>query len=146
LEAASLWVFLRAFGSSMNPVNLVVAFGLAGVMAAIPITPGGLGVVEAVLTPTLVGFGVPARTATIGVLAWRFVQFWLPIPLGGVAYLSLRFGALGRQHRLGTVRDLAHETGKAATRRVWDDQTGEYRWVVGSATPVDRSQPPDEPI
>ena len=73
LEAASLWVFLRAFGSSMNPVNLVVAFGLAGVMAAIPITPGGLGVVEAVLTPTLVGFGVPARTATIGVLAWRFV-------------------------------------------------------------------------
>lgn len=63
-----------------------------------------------------------------------------------MAYLSLRFGALGRQHRLGTVRDLAHETGKAATRRVWDDQTGEYRWVVGSATPVDRSQPPDEPI
>jgi len=60
--------------------------------------------------------------------------------------LEPRFGALGRQHRLGTVRDLAHETGKAATRRVWDDQTGEYRWVVGSATPVDRSQPPDEPI
>jgi uncharacterized protein (TIRG00374 family) len=146
LEAASLWVFLRAFGSSMNPVNLVVAFGLAGVMAAIPITPGGLGVVEAVLTPTLVGFGVPARTATIGVLCWRFVQFWLPIPLGGVAYLSLRFGALGRQHRLGTVRDLAQETGRAATRRVWDDQTGEYRWVAGAPAGPARAEPPDEPI
>jgi hypothetical protein len=53
---------------------------------------------------------------------------------------------MGRRRRLTAVRDLAHETGKAATRRVWDDQTGEYRWVVGSATPVDRSQPPDEPI
>lgn len=146
LEAAALWVFLRAFGSSVNPVNLVVAFGLAGVLAAIPITPGGLGVVEAALTPTLVGFGVPVRTATIAVLCWRFVQFWLPIPLGGIAYLSLRFGELGRQKRLGTVRDLAQETGRAATRRVWDDQTGEYRWVVGPSTSTPRVQPPDEPI
>jgi uncharacterized protein (TIRG00374 family) len=146
LEAASLWVFLRAFGSSMNPVNLVVAFGLAGVLAAIPITPGGLGVVEAVLTPTLVGFGVPVRTATIAVLCWRFVQFWLPIPLGGIAYLSLRFGALGRQKRMGTVRDLAQETGRAATRRVWDDQTGEYRWVARAPAGTTHSEPPDEPI
>lgn len=146
LEAAALWVFLRAFGSSVSPVNLVVAFGLAGVLAAIPITPGGLGVVEAALAPTLVGFGVPVRTATIAVLCWRFVQFWLPIPLGGLAYLSLRFGELGRQKRLGTVRDLAQETGRAATRRVWDDQTGEYRWVVGSSTPAAHIQPPDEPI
>lgn len=138
LEAASLWVFLRAFGTSLNPVNLVVAFGLAGVLAAIPITPGGLGVVETALTSTLIGFGVPAGTATIAVLCWRFVQFWLPIPLGGLAYLSLKMGTLGRQRRLGTVRDLAHETGQAASRRVWDDETGEYRWVASqSATPTD---------
>jgi uncharacterized protein (TIRG00374 family) len=139
LDAAALWVFIRAFGTTVNPVNLLVAFGLANVLAAIPITPGGLGVVETVLAPTLVGFGVPARTATISVLVWRFVQFWLPIPLGGLAYLSLRFGTLGRQRKLGTVRDLAHETGQAASRRVWDDETGEYRWVpstdTGAATP-----------
>jgi uncharacterized membrane protein YbhN (UPF0104 family) len=34
----------------MNPINLVVAYGVAGVLAAIPITPGGLGVVETALT------------------------------------------------------------------------------------------------
>lgn len=140
LEAAALWVFLRAFGASVNPINLLVAFGLAGVLAAIPITPGGLGVVEAALAPTLVGFGVAANTATIGVLCWRFVQFWLPIPLGGLAYASLKLGTLGRQSRLGTVRDLAMETGQAASRRIWDDQTGEYRWVAAplrnSGTPA----------
>ena len=143
LDAASLWVFLRAFGEFLNPVNLVVAYGLAGVLAAIPITPGGLGLVEAALTPTLVGFGVPARTATIAVLCWRFVQFWLPIPLGGIAYLSLRFGTLGRTRKLGSVRDLAQQTGRVATRRVWDDQTGEYRWVADGSAP---DTIPDEPI
>lgn len=140
LEAASLWVFLRAFGSSVNPINLVVAYGLAGVLAAIPITPGGLGVVEAALAPTLVGFGVPARTATIAVLCWRFVQFWLPIPFGGAAYLSLRFGVLGRNKRVASVREMASVTGRAASRRVWDDQIGEYRWV-----PITSSDNPGSP-
>ena len=143
LEAASLWVFLRAFGASVSPINLVVAFGLAGVLAAIPITPGGLGVVEAALAPTLVGFGVPANTAAIGVLCWRFVQFWMPIPLGGLAYLSLKLGTLGRQRRLGTVRALAMETGQAASRRVWDDSTGQYRWVDASQ-PYRREDQPDD--
>ena len=129
LDASALWVFLRAFGASVNPVYLMVAFGLAGVLAAIPITPGGLGLVEAALAPTLVGFGVPANTATIGVLCWRAVQFWMPIPLGGIAYLSLKLGSLGRHRQLSTVRALAQETGHAANRRVWDEETGEYRWV-----------------
>jgi len=47
-------------------VGLLVAFGLANVLAAIPITPGGLGVVEAVLTSTLVGFGTPSAVAILG--------------------------------------------------------------------------------
>jgi uncharacterized membrane protein YbhN (UPF0104 family) len=40
----------------------------------------------------LTGFGVAGGTATAGVLCWRLVNFWLPIPFGGVAYLSLRLG------------------------------------------------------
>ena len=63
----------------------------------IPITPGGLGVVEGVLIPTLVGFHVPLGIATLGVLSYRLVNFWLPIPVGGAAYLSLRFGRRARQ-------------------------------------------------
>lgn len=130
LDAAALWVFLRAFGESLNPVNLIVAFGVAGVLAAIPVTPGGLGVVETVLPSLLVGFGTPVATAGIAVLGWRLVQFWLPIPLGGLSYASLKIGGRGRRRRLGAVRDLAHQAGEAATKRVWDDATGEYRLVA----------------
>lgn len=94
LDAASLWVFVAAFGHGAgrfpNPDGLVVAYGLANVMAAIPVTPGGLGVVEGVLTPALAGFGTTKAVAILGVLSWRFVNFWLPIPAGGLTYLSLR--------------------------------------------------------
>ena len=58
-DAASLWVFLFAFGHATFPVYLLVAYGLANILAAIPVTPGGLGVVEVTLTAALVGFGVP---------------------------------------------------------------------------------------
>ncbi len=99
LDVASLWVFLFAFGHVVNPLDLLVAYGLANVLAAIPVTPSGLGVVEAVLISTLVGFHVPPGIATLAVLSWRMINFWLPIPVGGAAYLSLRFGPRARRRR-----------------------------------------------
>lgn len=90
LDAASLEVFVGAFGHWVNPDGLLVAYGLANVLAAIPLTPGGLGVVEAAITTLLVGFGTDRGVATLGVVMWRLFQFWAPIPLGGLAYLSLQ--------------------------------------------------------
>jgi uncharacterized protein (TIRG00374 family) len=90
LDAASLWVFVAAYGYRVSIVGLLVAFGLANVLAAIPLTPGGLGVVEAVLTSTLVGFGTPSAVAILGVATYRLLNFWLPIPLGALAYVSLK--------------------------------------------------------
>jgi len=99
LDAACLWVFLLAFGHTVLPIDLLVAYGLANILAALPITPGGLGVVEFFLSGALVGFGVPASIAYIAVISWRLVNFWLPIPLGGLSYLSLRL-ANRRRHRI----------------------------------------------
>jgi uncharacterized protein (TIRG00374 family) len=103
LDATSLWVFLFAFGAHVSPIDLLVAYGLANVLAVIPITPGGLGVVELTVVSVLTGFGVAGGAATAGVLCWRLVNFWLPIPFGGVAYLSLRFG---RSHLDARATDL----------------------------------------
>jgi uncharacterized protein (TIRG00374 family) len=91
LDAACLWVFLWSFGAVVSPIDLLVAYGLANVLAAIPLTPAGLGVVEGVLITTLVGFGVPHSQAILGVLSYRLVNFWIPIPLGGLAYASLQW-------------------------------------------------------
>ena len=60
LDAASLWVFVAAFSHFISPVDLLIAYGLANILAAIPITPGGLGVVEFVLVSMLAGFGLTA--------------------------------------------------------------------------------------
>jgi len=91
LDATCLWVFLWSFGAVVSPIDLLVAYGLANVLAAIPITPAGLGIIEGVLITTLVGFGVPHSQAILAVLAYRLVNFWIPIPLGGAAYASLQW-------------------------------------------------------
>jgi uncharacterized protein (TIRG00374 family) len=91
LDAASLWVFVAAFSHFISPVDLLMAYGLANILAAIPITPGGLGVVEFVLVSMITGFGPSTAAALSGVLAYRAVNFWLPIPFGGAAYASLEF-------------------------------------------------------
>jgi uncharacterized protein (TIRG00374 family) len=96
LDAASLYVFLVAFGHIENPDGLLVAYGLAFVLAALPVTPGGLGVVEGVLVPSLVGFGATRGVAIVAVIGYRLVNFWLPIPVGAGAYLSLRAGGSQR--------------------------------------------------
>jgi len=90
LDAAALWVFVLAYGYRLGLDGLIVSFGLANVVAALPLTPGGLGLVEGVLVPTIVGFGAPRGIAVLGVVSYRLVNFWLPIPVAALAYLSLR--------------------------------------------------------
>ena len=80
-----LWVMLLAFCASQ-------------LLAQVPITPGGLGVVEAGLTGFLVLIGVPASAAAVAVLAYRLVSYWLALPLGGAAWLWHR-----RKVRAGAV-------------------------------------------
>jgi uncharacterized protein (TIRG00374 family) len=90
LDAASLWCFVAAFGRFVNPVEIFAAYGIANVAGALPITPAGLGVVDSVAPLLLVSFGVTRSVATLGVLGWRLVNFWLPIPAGAIAYATLK--------------------------------------------------------
>jgi uncharacterized protein (TIRG00374 family) len=90
LDAASLWCFVAAFGSLVNPVELFAAYGIANVAGALPVSPGGLGIIDSAAPLLLVGFGVTRSVATLGVLGWRMVNFWLPIPTGAAAYVSLK--------------------------------------------------------
>lgn len=112
LDAASLWVFLLAFGPATDIDGLIVAFGLANVFAVVPITPGGIGIVEGIYIPTLVGFGLTRANATLGVLSYRVAQYWFPILLGGLLYLTLRVGhwSLRRREQLKKLRELVAET------------------------------------
>jgi len=92
LDAACLYCFLAAFGAYVNPFELFAAWGIANVLAVIPITPGGLGFVESVAITLITSFGPTKSVSTLAVLGWRLVNFWLPIPVGAGAYTSLRLG------------------------------------------------------
>lgn len=92
-DAASLWVCLAAFGTLVNPGGLITTYAVVSLMAMLPITPGGLGIVEGVAVPMLASFGTPHQVALLGVLAWRLFGFWLPIPVAAVSYSGLRFSS-----------------------------------------------------
>jgi uncharacterized protein (TIRG00374 family) len=126
LDAASLWVFVAAFGFRVPVDGLIVSYGIANVLAAIPITPSGLGVVEAVLSSMLVGFGAPRGVAILGVISYRLINFWLPIPLGGLSALSLRVGReASREARREELRSVAEQAMKEAEdRRAWAARHG----------------------
>lgn len=90
LDAASLWAFVASLGKIVDPVELFAAYGIANVLAVIPIFPGGLGIIDSVAPVLLVSSGVTRNLATLAVIGWRFVNFWLPIPVGAASYISLR--------------------------------------------------------
>jgi uncharacterized protein (TIRG00374 family) len=77
---------------------LAVAYAAANIASAIPLTPGGLGVIEVTLVAVTVGFGAPRATAVLAVLGYRIVEFWLPLIPGAIAYIRLRLrpGADGK--------------------------------------------------
>lgn len=134
LDLMALWLFLRAFGGHVSIDGLLVAFGLANVLASIPITPGGLGIVEGVYIPTLVGFGVPVATATVGVLAYRVAQYWLPILMGALSYASLKVGAGSPM----TMEQSRLERLQAATKTAAEVRESQASWIERNA-PRDRT-------
>jgi uncharacterized membrane protein YbhN (UPF0104 family) len=77
---------LYAVQAKPDPALVLLAYVTASFLGMIPLTPGGLGFVEAGLTGTLVLAGVDAGAAAAATLAYRLVSFWLPIPFGGLAY------------------------------------------------------------
>jgi uncharacterized protein (TIRG00374 family) len=81
---------LRAVGSSASPSLVLLAYATAAVIALIPITPGGLGIVEAGLSGMLVLAGVSAADALIATLGYRLASYWLPLPTGFIAFVLFR--------------------------------------------------------
>lgn len=77
---------LRATGSQPRPSLILVAYAAAGIVGMIPITPGGLGIVEASLTGLLVLAEVNSSQAVLATLTYRLASYWLPLCAGPVAY------------------------------------------------------------
>jgi uncharacterized protein (TIRG00374 family) len=62
-----------------NPALVLLAFVAAAVLRMLPITPGGLGPVEAALIPLLAVGGLEKSGAVLATLAYRMASLWLPL-------------------------------------------------------------------
>ena len=96
-DFGTLLATIRATGAKPAPSLVLLAYAVAGLLALIPITPGGLGIVEAGLSALLILAGVPGGDAVVATLAYRIISYWLPIVVGPFAYMAfrLRYGRPG---------------------------------------------------
>lgn len=91
-DAACLAFGLAAIGATPALPSILVAYAAAQVVAYLPITPGGLGLVEGSLTLVLATRGTAAGGILAGVLLYRGISYWATLPAGVAGYLNLRRG------------------------------------------------------
>jgi uncharacterized membrane protein YbhN (UPF0104 family) len=86
LDCGCLVCCFLAVGASVPWKGLLLAYGAGQLAANLPITPGGLGVVEGSLTIALVAYGGVEFTTVAAVLLYRIISFWGFLPVGWAAW------------------------------------------------------------
>ena len=85
-----LWASFHAFGVHVPLAVVVQGFFLGMVANLFPFAPAGVGAVDAGMIGAFVLFGIPEDTVFPAVLIYRLIAFWMPIPVGVVAFFQLR--------------------------------------------------------
>jgi uncharacterized protein (TIRG00374 family) len=96
LDYVCLLAMVRATGAHAEWALVLLAFAVAGVIGLVPITPGGLGIVEASLSGLLILAGMNAGDALLATLAYRLASYWLPLVASPFAYGLFRW-QIGRR-------------------------------------------------
>jgi uncharacterized protein (TIRG00374 family) len=95
LDCGCLAISFVAVGVAVPWHGLLLAYGAGQLAVNLPVTPGGLGVVEGSLTIALVAFGGAEASTVAAVLLYRIISFWGELPVGwsiwaGYAWRSRR--------------------------------------------------------
>jgi uncharacterized protein (TIRG00374 family) len=96
LDCSCLAMAFLAVGVAVPWKGLLLASGAGQLAANLPITPGGLGVVEGSLTIAIVAYGGAESSTVVAVLLYRVVSFWLALPCGWGTWAWLAW--TGRRH------------------------------------------------
>ena len=97
-DLGCLLLAFLAVHSSIPWGGLLLAYGAAQLAANLPITPGGLGVVEGSLTIGLIAYGGAEAASVAAVLVYRVLSFWTPLLLGWA--VAARVALADRRQRL----------------------------------------------
>jgi uncharacterized protein (TIRG00374 family) len=100
LDCGCLVLSFAALGVGVPWRGLLLAYGAGQLAANLPITPGGLGVVEGSLVIALVAYGGAETSTVAAVFLYRLMSFWGELPFGWVAWAWL-----ARSHRRAAMAD-----------------------------------------
>jgi uncharacterized protein (TIRG00374 family) len=89
LDCSCLVFSYLAVGAGVPWRGLLLAYGAGQLAANLPVTPGGLGVVEGSLVIALVAFGGGQVSTVAAVLLYRIVSFWGYLPVGWLVWAGL---------------------------------------------------------
>ena len=84
LQVLLMWSCLIALQVDVTIGAVLAAYAVERMLTLVPITPGGVGVVETAATAVLVGFGADPVGAAAGVILFRIFSYLIEIPLGAV--------------------------------------------------------------
>jgi len=93
LDCGCLAVCFLTVGVGIPWHGLLLAYGAGQLAANLPVTPGGLGVVEGSLTIALVAFGGAETSTVAAVLLYRIMSFWGELPVGWVIWAGFAWRA-----------------------------------------------------
>ncbi|GAB3851455.1 flippase-like domain-containing protein [Dactylosporangium cerinum] len=79
-----------AFGIDVSLIGLATVYLTVQLVRQVPISPGGIGVVEVALLAGLVSAGAGHDAAAAAMLVYRLLSCWIIIPLGALTYATLR--------------------------------------------------------
>lgn len=90
IDILTLYYLFLAFKYPIYPGILITTYAIGVLFTLISITPGGIGVVEAVMVFVLTNLSVPVELSTIVVFAFRIINYWIPFGAGFVAFRSFQ--------------------------------------------------------
>jgi len=104
-DVAVLAVAFPALNASPPWTGLLLAYCAGQIAASVPVTPGGIGVVEGSITLALVAFGGAETIMLAAVLLYRLIAYWSCIPAGAVAWVALRLTSRAPAQAPAAVQD-----------------------------------------
>jgi uncharacterized protein (TIRG00374 family) len=88
LQVVLMWMCLVVFVPGIAFTAVVAAYAVERLLTLVPLTPGGVGVVETAATAVLAAFGVDPAAAASGVVLFRVFSYLIEIPLGAVVAVA----------------------------------------------------------
>ena len=79
-----------------STLQLLAVFAVTRLLTAVPVTPGSVGVAEASYVAGLGAVGVAAAPAAAAALLFRFLTWFVPVPVGAGCWWAWRRGVSRR--------------------------------------------------